>query len=352
MAGNSVTTDFNGQEGTVVYWARSLDGYTVNVDNYDYNLFRVRALYSGVEYIIETYIPDPSDTGNNGHLNIDYQKGNVTSDRTRITDTDFPSTNWQMVAVSWSYATGGHQLKYYLNGALVSTSSDIFQWPTTVPTSIDITAGPARHVLGHMALWNKPLASTDISNIYSRGSAFDAVTVFPEIGGAGAKLTFYNPTGTTCYLTKLQLRGKRIKQYRSVDAEAVDDVSYARFGESAMSWDMQYETDPVFGRLFADYLVSKTSSPGSQIDQVSFIANVSDDIYRSALALEPGDRITISEAQTGINSDFFVNGIGYKMTGADMLEVTLFVIAADSTQAWNIGVAGYSEIGEATYLAL
>jgi hypothetical protein len=319
----------------------------VNLTRDDYYLFKAYAKYGASEYTLGIYIPDVLDSPNDG-LTVKYVQAGGSSNL--ITDTNFPSTNWQFVAVTWSHTND--EIQYFLNGSLVSNSTDIPTWSTDAPNIFEVSVGPAPYNISHLALWNSALVASDIENIYDVGAAANAVTMVSELGANSARITFYNPTQTTCYLTALKIRGKRVKQYRSVDFPSKDEAAYLQYGKSTLKWDMPYGDNASFGRGFSNWLLRQTKTPYSSVESVTFVANQSEEIYKRALALEPGSRIRLQETQTGIAGDFFVNGISYSIGSPGVLYATLYLAPAGTQTYWQLGKAGYSEIGETTVLAL
>jgi len=345
---NPLTTDFNGQEGTLAFWVQCLSS-DANSGPSDWSLFHVRSVTTDGTFSLDVRVPDAGEAKPDA-LTIDYTE--VGTDTDTITDSDFISSNWQMVAVTWSYADTDHEMRYYKNGALVTTATDIAEWTAGAPTTFEASIGPAYHDMSHMAIWDVALAASDIANIYAVGTAANAVTMDIDRGAYGASLRFYNPTVAKCYVTSLQIKGKRIKRYRESFTEVVDNTSRSRYGQSNMDWDMPYESDPAFAALFANWLLTKVSDPLSKIESLQFTANASSAIFKQALVLEPGDRVSVQEDQTGLNAAFHIAGIEYQLADADNMQVTLYLVAADQSAAWNIGSAGFSEIGTTTFLAL
>jgi hypothetical protein len=338
---------FNGQEGSLVLWAR-----TTTSDIQRGSLSRLFALSfstnaSGValcEIVVEQLATGADPL---------YCRYRNSASSNNITDTDYYSTNARMIALTWSYATGGHQLKYYRDGSLISTSSDIFQWPNGEEQRFAVWMAPTSNVsVSNLAMWDTPLAASDISDLWATYIAHGAITMTIERGGVGSTVHFSNPTTARCYVTKLQLKGKRIKRYRDAYAEALDNTSRNLYGQSNLTWDMPYESEPEFARLFAEWLLKKTTTPFTGVDSISFTANASSAIFKQAISLEPGDRIAVQEDQTAINASFHIAGVEYQLKDAENMLVTLYVVSADQAAAWNIGIAGFSEIGTTTFLAL
>lgn len=70
---SAITSNFNGQEGTVALWVRSIDADNlINLNTFDWHLFKVKAEFGTYSNTIDIFIPDVSETGSNSHLNIKY----------------------------------------------------------------------------------------------------------------------------------------------------------------------------------------------------------------------------------------------------------------------------------------
>ncbi len=117
-----LTTDFNGQEGSLAMWAQCLSS-DANSGPSDWNLFSVSATTSdAAQWLLNVRFPDAGEAKPDA-LTIDYAK--IGTSTNTIEDTDFISSNWQMIGLVWSYADTDHELRYYKNGALIATSTNI-----------------------------------------------------------------------------------------------------------------------------------------------------------------------------------------------------------------------------------
>lgn len=342
-----LASDFNGQEGSLSLLVQCSSDHMVNAETFDYNLFNVAGNYGGTLTSLRLTIPRAPST-NDDSLVIEYAAGATTN---TIVDSSFASTDFRLITVTWSKATGDGQLKYYRDGSLITTSSDIGTWPTTAYTTLEMTSGPASLSLAHVALWKAALPASDVTTIYAQASAPSKVGVTAELGATSAKVTFVNPTATTVYVTSLQIRGKRIKAYRPSTAEAIDYSTYDEYGELPLDIDMTYQDNPLVGQAAADFLLTNLENPITAIESISFLAERSAALESAFLDLEPGDRITLVEQQSDVSNDFFINGCSYRMYGPGIIEATWYVVPAQDSAYWALGVAGYSEIGATTIVS-
>jgi hypothetical protein len=65
---------------------------------------------------------------------------------------------------------------------------------------------------------------------------------------------------------------------------------------------------------------------------------------------EPGDKITIAETVTGIDLDYFINGVEFSIAETGMIKVTWALTPASLVAYWILGTVGASELGETTVL--
>jgi hypothetical protein len=171
------------------------------------------------------------------------------------------------------------------------------------------------------------------------------------IGGSGAEFILKNTGATSGYVAVLKARGTAIRLYNPVERVAVDATSQTNHDEQPMPLNLAYQSDTRTGQDFADVTLSKYKDPNGWVKSVMFHANRSDALMTAALAVEPGQRIAITEAISGLSaSEFFVNAVKLKIYNKGFIDCTWLVVPASTEQYWLCGTAGASEIGETTYV--
>jgi hypothetical protein len=70
----------------------------------------------------------------------------------------------------------------------------------------------------------------------------------------------------------------------------------------------------------------------------------------SFVFLEIGDKIRIVETQSGFDRDIFIDGIGFEIHPNSVIKCTYKTRFASSLTGWQMGIDGYSELGETTIL--
>lgn len=200
----------------------------------------------------------------------------------------------------------------------------------------------------------------------------DEYTVFTATGGGGSEITtdvavtvtYYadhadvvilNSNASTGYLNKLELKGQTIRLYdpsETVASESSDNLT--AYGKRPLRYALPYQDNPNTAKDMADLLLAKWGTPRSQLESVDFYPNRDQTLYSAAVNCGIGDKITITETVTGISYDFNINGVEWTFTpgagGKPVWKVKWFLEYGTTAQYWYLGVAGFGELGETTYL--
>lgn len=202
-----------------------------------------------------------------------------------------------------------------------------------------------------------PVSTTDyLANSASDGSGTNVtanLTVTATFGGTGVTLVVTNTSATVpCYVTLLQCRGTGLYDYDAPVMVSRNTTSEARYSSHVLSYDVPYQDDPVVGKAFADLVTSIWATPFEFATSVAFIANSDATLLTAALAREVGDRVTITETLTGVNSEFFINQVALSLSAGPLLTCAWVLAPAPPSAAayWQLGVAGKSELGDTTTL--
>lgn len=158
-----------------------------------------------------------------------------------------------------------------------------------------------------------PVATTDYTmNSAQDGSGTDLTanfTVSASYTGQGVRYTITNGGGTAGYITKLQARGKGVYRTTSVVEQAVSGG-----GDRVLELDLPYQTSVNAANNIALQLATALGEPRARVQSVTFRAQASEDFLTAAMQREPGDRIAITEAATGLSGDLFtINSVRLEM---------------------------------------
>jgi hypothetical protein len=265
-----------------------------------------------------------------------------------------------MFTATWNKAATSDNIKFYLNAVPFYTAGSDAIPDMTAPASDTFVSGsitgPYRPSnagsmqMAHLAIWKAAIASSDVIALHQAMTQNTAVGLVVFNGGGSFTAIFENPTTTTAYVTKLDIRGKRLRLYQPNIYTKRDEGSALAIGEHRLPFDMAYQDDPLVGKDLGDFLGSVLPDALPQVGGVQFDGDRNAYLQAMALQLEPGDRIRITDAHSGLNEDFWVNGISGEITDRGSIKASADVIRAYDVPFWQIGVAGYSELDETTFL--
>lgn len=202
-----------------------------------------------------------------------------------------------------------------------------------------------------------PIATTDyLMNAAADGLSTNltsSLTVTPTFGASAGFLTLTNGHATsTGYITFLQVRGPGIYDQQDVIAERTSATAEAAFGEQTITYDMPYQSDPDVGYGASLYFLAILEAQTTAVAGIAIKANADATRMTQALAREPGDRIGLAEAASGLttSSGFFIQSCDGVITRGGHLSMTWGLTPASTQAFWLLGTAGASELGSTTYL--
>lgn len=200
-----------------------------------------------------------------------------------------------------------------------------------------------------------PAGTVDyLFNSAADGSGSDLtpnLTVTPVYGTEGVEYELTN-SGAAGYVTKLQARGLGIYIYDPVELIDEDTTSEAVHGTRSLSLDMKYQDSPLAAASFANVLKGQYKDPRTIVDKVTFYANRDEKHMVAFLVCEPGDKIHLTEPVSGVDHDYFINGVEFDIVQGNVIRYSWYVKPAseDSYVVWYLGIVGQSELGVTTKL--
>jgi hypothetical protein len=160
-----------------------------------------------------------------------------------------------------------------------------------------------------------PVATTDYTgNTAADGTGTDKTAKLTIVATPFVSTVKFDITNTdtgTVFLTKLQIRGKGLYDLSPVTVESASVKPYDR----TFDIDLPYQGDYNKAQGLADYLRFQYEALGHQIDELVFDAQRWTDFLVFALTCQIGDRLTVSETQTGLAlADAFIQSIELSAT--------------------------------------
>ncbi len=160
-----------------------------------------------------------------------------------------------------------------------------------------------------------------------------SLTIVATIGSMGVKFTLTNTFGATIWVTHLRLRGRRVLDWKEEQSESTDPTSKALYGEHAISIDMPYQGRADVAQGAADFVRLQRQALVAQVPRLKVLGNRPAHLTQ-ILSREISDRISVTESLTGVNSEFFIDGIALKV-GPIIAEVTYNVSPAQDPYNGN-----------------
>lgn len=240
--------------------------------------------------------------------------------------------------------------------------------PVITTTGATTTGGAIQTVLDAVG-WDGAAAlepGDNLSNFYCQGdkSALSAIQELLEVErgeffhGKGGTVTYnarhrrYARTSSVTLTdvatsaapaTDLQNIRNRAKVGNGVYSVTYEDgASVTNFGPSdASEVSSAYITSPAQATGLARWLVNQQAAPSPPLRSLDYIANKTDALMTNALARELGDRITVTDAASGVAStEFWIEGIQHEITaGGTKHAVSFDLTRASSLKAIYFGTS-------------
>ena len=177
------------------------------------------------------------------------------------------------------------------------------------------------------------------------------VSKYVEWQASGAKITLTNNDALENTVSAMIIQGKALTTYNKVITESIDATSQANYGQRAWIVDSKLQSDSALAQNIADYEVARRKDARGQVNSITIQA-VNTSRTTQILTRTIGDRIRVIDEQTQHDGEYFIIGEKHNWTLADDYMVTWLLEPADDNHFWVLGEAGFSELGETTWLGL
>src|SRR5450432_142186 len=171
------------------------------------------------------------------------------------------------------------------------------------------------------------------------------------VTGTDVTIPFTNTEARTWYLHGLQVRGRTVTTYDPLVFTKEDSSSEGNYLKRALALDLALSADEVFADSLSAYLLDRYKNPFTNIERIG-IDN--DTVFGSTniFALNLFDTLTVTDAQEAFSGIMvFVGGFQLEVN-AEKFTLDLTTFRADDKGYWNLGTAGYGELGTNTRLAV
>jgi hypothetical protein len=117
----------------------------------------------------------------------------------------------------------------------------------------------------------------------------------------------------------LQVRGTPLFQ-DDFSQQFNGTTSINQFGKSTLTIDMPYQAGTGIPGTIAGTLLTQYQSPVTRTENCMFFANRDVEKMYSFLILDIGDRFTYQETVSGINEDYFINGVTFEIYANNVIK--------------------------------
>lgn len=217
-------------------------------------------------------------------------------------------------------------------------STVVYQQANVIP----IAAGATQFLMGNYSdpMSGDAIGATEIqpliagedyaANLNGDGTSTDVTsdfTITVTAGPSGARFEVLNGHAAAAYLTLLRLRGKGIYDHQPLACEATDATSIAAYGELVADFDMPYQASQGVGQGAADHYLNQFKDPLQQARRIRVVGRTTA-LLTQMLTRDISDKLTLSETVTGVNGDYYINGIECVRLPGGQLQAT-YTIAPD-----------------------
>jgi hypothetical protein len=132
-------------------------------------------------------------------------------------------------------------------------------------------------------------------------------------GSTGADVSIYNSSGSNGYLTLLRIYSFKVESISPIDDIQEDSASYLEYGYSTENINQPYQQTTDFGKTISAAIILAEKQPRTVLNSVTMNANRSNSMMMFFHEADVGDLVTIAEDQTGINGNYFIQGVSFDM---------------------------------------
>lgn len=126
--------------------------------------------------------------------------------------------------------------------------------------------------------------------------------------GAEIQVTTRAGAPASLKLATLQIRGKLLDAYTAVDVEAEDSGLRGKRGAQALMLVLPLENDPGFGMQVASSWLRRWARAQDYVT-LAVDGRISSTMLAAVASLDIGDRVLVTESETGLADRFFVEGL-------------------------------------------
>jgi hypothetical protein len=165
-------------------------------------------------------------------------------------------------------------------------------------------------------------------------------TITPNANGGS--LRFTNNSTQAIFVTGCKVRGRKILDSGQMEATAMDGLSQAYYGRRTLRINLPSIDSLSQAEDIAEFEKQRRSTPVGEVQSLSVVshAKLGGGQHAQQLARTLGDKITVTETQTGHTGAYFIVGEAHEITNAGTLwKSTWYLEAAPSKTYFTIGTS-------------
>lgn len=223
---------------------------------------------------------------------------------TAISTSSVASPTVITTATPHGYTTGDDVVIYGHAGSTPSINGTVYIVTVTgantftIPVNVTVGGTGGFVVVDYRMNTLADGTGTDVTSSLTPTAAF---------GANSADYSLVSSSGAAGFITKLQARGRGLRDYDPILITIVDQASITNFGENKLTFDMPYQSDAHVASAIATGILAVFSAQSSSPTLRFMPTNAAD--LAILLAVEPGSAVAVVETVTGINSAYWVNHV-------------------------------------------
>jgi hypothetical protein len=184
-----------------------------------------------------------------------------------------------------------------------------------------------------------------------------SVSASISANASGAKLTFTNTSNNEAIIVTCEVRGRKIVDNGEMEATAVDTASVNGYGRRTLRINLPSVDKLTEAQTIAGHELWVRSQPRGIAQSLTVQSHGLNGggQHNAQLGLSLGNRIRVTETQSGHDADYFVMGEAHELSnGATLWKTTWYleprkpVYTAPTGYPWMLGVEGRSNLTSST----
>lgn len=176
------------------------------------------------------------------------------------------------------------------------------------------------------------------------------VTVIVTEESRGAEIRLINYEDFDVEISALEVRGQKLTSFNDIKITERDAWSITNYGRRQLQIDTRTLDNETLAQSIAEFELRRRAEPRGLVHSVE-IQPKDSTMAEFIVDTGVGDVIRVQDGQTSHDANYWI--IGEQWSYRDGLHSVEWVLeASEANQGWVLGVSGYGEIGQTTYLGL